>query len=348
MSSFGSLSVAMFKGFFRDKAALFFTFFFPLMFLIIFGLIFKDGGSGRVEIAVTGDGPVVAALSSMDAVELTRHDSFDDAVATVRAGDVSAAVTENGDQVVVRYAASDQVRAGTVQGLLSAVVGQANQAASGQPPRFTMVSEQVEDSSLKPIQYLTPGILSWGVASSAAFGVATGLVNWRRRQVLRRLRLAPVRPLTILNSRLSVTLGVAVVQAVLYVAIALTPPFGLKLSGQWWWGLLVLLVGTLAFFAIGMLAGAVSKSEEATVAIVNCIVLPMAFLSGTFFPIDNAPGWLRSISVLLPLRHMNDGLLNVMVRGMGLESILLNLGVLLGFTVVIGALAAWAFQWEDR
>lgn len=348
MNSFTSLSGAMFKGFFRDKAALFFTFFFPLMFLIIFGLIFKNDDAPRTEIAVSGDGPIITALSSMDVVELTRYDSFDEAVEKVRAGDVGGAVTQRGDEVIVRFAASNQVQAGTVQGLLSAVIGQANQQASGQPPRYLLSSEQVEDASLKPIQYLTPGILSWGVASSAAFGVATVLVNWRRKQVLRRLRLAPVRPITIISSRLSVTIGVAIVQALLYVGLALTPPFGLRLSGQWWWALLILIFGTLAFSAIGMLAGAVSKTEEATVAIVNIVVLPMAFLSGTFFPIDESPSWLQSISELLPLRHMNDAMLNVMVRGKGFEAIAADLGILLGFTVVIGALAAYFFQWEDK
>ena len=43
----------------------------------------------------------------------------------------------------------------------------------------------------------------------------------------------------------------------------------------------------------------------------------MAFLSGSFFPLDGSPQWLQVTSQLLPLRHLNDGMLDVMVRGDG-------------------------------
>ena len=49
----------------------------------------------------------------------------------------------------------------------------------------------------------------------------------------------------------------------------------------------------------------------------NFLVLPMAFLSGSFFPLDGARRWLQTVSKALPLRHLNDGMLDVMVRGDG-------------------------------
>ena len=232
MRKFTSLSKAMFRGFFRDRVAVFFTFLFPLMFLVIFGLLFRDDGGSKVELGVVGDGPVIRALPA-DAVQVRRFDSLDTAVEQVRAGDLPAVVAQQGDEVVVRFAASDQVRAGTVLGLVNGVVSQANVAASGRPPRFSMHAEQVEDSSLKPIQYLTPGLLSWSVATSAVFGSALTLVSWRRRQVLRRLRLAPVSAGSVLSSRLGVAFVVALLQATMFILLAITPLFGLLLSGAW-------------------------------------------------------------------------------------------------------------------
>ena len=49
MTAFKSLALAMLKGFFRDKATLFFTFVFPLMFLVVFGLLFRDAGAEKIE-----------------------------------------------------------------------------------------------------------------------------------------------------------------------------------------------------------------------------------------------------------------------------------------------------------
>jgi ABC-2 type transport system permease protein len=73
----------------------------------------------------------------------------------------------------------------------------------------------------------------------------------------------------------------------------------------------------------------------------------MAFLSGAFFPLQGAPAWLDAISRALPLRHLVDGMLDVMVRGEGPLTILPQLGILLGFAVVVGAIAVAVFQWDD-
>lgn len=347
MTAFKSLSLAMVKGFYRDKATLFFTFVFPLMFLVVFGLIFRDAGSEKIKIGVVGDGPVIAALDQTGALELERVASLDDAVRKVRDGDLPAMVAEQGDAVTLRFAASDQTQAGTVRGIVTGVVGYVNQVATGQPPRYRVEASQVEDSSLKPIQYLTPGIMSWGVAVTAVFGAALTLVSWRKKQVLRRIRLAPVTVGTVLTARIVVTLGVAVVQAIVFVAIGLLPVFGLRLTGTWWMAIPVFVLGVTAFFAIGMLVGSFAKTEEAATGAANIVVLPMAFLSGTFFPIDAAPPWLRTVSQGFPLRHMNDGIMDFMVRGKAASALVVPCLVLIGFTLVLGLISARVFQWEE-
>lgn len=345
-SAFLALSKAGFLGFIRDKATLFFTFLFPMMFLVLFGLLFGNEGVSRTSIGVVGDGPVISALERSDAVELTRLDSAEAAREQVRDGDLPAYVEQNGDTITLRFAASDRTQAGVVNGLVAGVVNQANIAATGQAPRFTLDSAQVEDESLKPIQYLTPGIMSWAISISAVFGAALTFVNWRKKQVLRRLRLAPVRPVTVLGSRLLVALGVAVLQFVVFVGVAMLPVFGLRLSGQWWLAIPLLLLGTLSFFAIGMLVGAFCKTEEAASGVANLITLPMAFLSGALLPLDAIPQWLQNVSLIFPMRHLNEGMLDVMVRDQGIGALLLPAMVLLAFTAVVGLIAAKVFRWE--
>ncbi|GLW95906.1 ABC transporter permease [Actinokineospora globicatena] len=344
---FKSLAIAMAKGFVRDKATLFFAFVFPLMFLVIFGLLFRDIGAEKMKLGAYGDGEVITALERSGVVELERFATAAEGEAKVRDGDLPGLVEATGTTVVLRFAASDQAQAGTVQGLVAGVTQQLNVAASGQPPKYDFRAEQVEDSSLKSIQYLTPGILSWGIAVTAVFGAAITLVNWRRKQVLRRLRLAPIGITPILTSRVVVTIGVAVTQALLFIGVALLPVFGLTLSGTWWLSIPVFLSGVLAFFAIGMLVGAFCKTEEAATGAANIVVLPMAFLSGTFFPIDLAPKWLQTVSQVFPLRHMNDGVTDFLVRGKGPEALLLPCGVLLGFTLVVSFIASRVFTWEE-
>ncbi|SMD01112.1 ABC transporter permease [Lentzea albidocapillata] len=347
MTAFRTLSVAMFKGFIRDKVTLFFTFLFPLMFLVIFGLILRDAGADKPRIALVGDGPIVSALRDSGALELESYNDVDAAVRKVKDGDLPAALIIRGQQVDVRFAQSDQVQSAIVLGIVNGFVDRANLAATGQPPTFTFAAEKVEDASLKPIQFLTPGILSWGVAVSAVFGSALTLVSWRRKQVLRRIRLAPISTTSVLSSRILVSAGVALVQGAIFIGVASLPVFGLQLSGQWWLAIPLLLLGTIAFFALGMLVGAFAKTEEAASAAANIVVLPMAFLSGTFFPVDQAPAWLQTVSKIFPLRHMNDGMLDVLVRGKGIEALVVPGAILVGFSLVVGFVASRVFKWEE-
>jgi ABC-2 type transport system permease protein len=238
------------------------------------------------------------------------------------------------------------VQAATVRGTMSAFVQNANVAASGRPPRYHLRALQVEDASLRTIQYFTPGLLGWAVAMSATFGAAMTLVQWRTSRLLRRLRLAPVPTGALVSARILVSVGVALLQLTLFVGLAVLL-FGLQLTGSWWMAVPLVVAGTLAFMAIGLLAGSVSKTSEGASGLANLVVLPMAFLSGSFVPLDVAPAWIRAVSHALPLRYLNDGMLDVMVRGQGPVAALAPIAVLLGFAAVVGLAATRLFRWES-
>lgn len=349
-----SLSRAMALGFLRDKTALFFTILFPLMFLVIFGAIFKDQGASRSEVIQIGavellDSIPAAQRSQLDEVlQLEKTDDRDGALEKVRKGDADAAVEQVGRTIVLHYSAADQVTSGTVRGLFNSLVQGGNLAAAGvTAPAFSLDARQVEDESLKAIQYLTPALLGWAVATGGMFGAALTLVTWRQKKLLRRLRLAPVHIGAIAGARVVVSVGIAFVQAAIFIVVALIPFFGLKLSAYWWMCFPLILVGTLAFLSLGLLAGSFTKTPEAASAVANLIVLPMAFLSGAFFPLDSAPGWLKAVAEVLPLHHLVDAMLDVMVRGQPPSAVLPELGLLVGFGVVVSAIAASLFRWED-
>ncbi len=263
----------------------------------------------------------------------------------MRKGDADVAVEMRGDTLVAHYTQTDQTKAATTQGTLNAFVDGANQDASGQPPRYALRTERVEDKSLKTIQFVTPGLLGWAVAMSAAFGAAATLQGWRNSKLLRRLQLSPVPASSVVAARVVVTVLIALVQMVIFVGLGMAA-FGLQLTGSWWMSVPLLIAGTLAFMSLGLLAGALAKTQEGAVNLANFLVLPMAFLSGSFFPLDGSPQWLQVTSQLLPLRHLNDGMLDVMVRGDGPGAALLPIAILLGFATVVTLVAVRLFRWE--
>ncbi len=351
MSTMISLAWAMSLGFIRDRMAVFFVILFPLMFLVLFGGIFSDQGQSRSKLVEVGS---VALLDQLpgeakqafdQAFEVEHSDDLAGAVQQVRDGDVDAAVEQHGDQLVLHFSQADQVKAATVRGTLGAFVDAANVAATGRPPAYTLDAQQVEDDSLKTIQYVTPGLLGWAVAMSATFGAALTLVQWRTTKLLRRLRLAPIPTSSLVFARVFVSLGIAMVQMAIFLGLAVAV-FGLRLTGSWWMGIPLVACGTLAFMAIGLLAGSFSKTSEGASGVANLIVLPMAFLAGSFIPLEVAPGWLQNVSRVLPLRYLNEGMLDVMVRGKGPAAALMPMAVLVGFAVVLALVATRVFRWD--
>ena len=71
------------------------------------------------------------------------------------------------DTILLTYSSADPVGAATVQGIFNAFVDQANIAVSGLPPTYTLQTNQVEDESLQPIQYIAPGMIGYGIAVGA-------------------------------------------------------------------------------------------------------------------------------------------------------------------------------------
>jgi ABC-2 type transport system permease protein len=350
-SPFWAIAVAIVKGFFRDKASVFFALIFPLMFLVLFGGIFNFDSSPRITVVQVGDVPLVDGLPAGareafdESFEVTRSSDRAAALAEVRKGDADVMIAQEEDTLVAHYTQADQVRAAVTQGTLRAFVDGANVAASGQPPAYGFRSERVEDQSLEPIQFVTPGLLGWAIAMSASFGAAATLQGWRQTKLMRRLQLSPVPASTIVGARVLVTVLIALVQMAIFLGLGFAA-FGLQLTGWWWLSVPLLVLGTLCFMSLGLLAGAVANTAEGAVNMANFLVLPMAFLSGSFFALDAAPAWLQNISLVLPLRHLNDGMLDLMVRGAGPGAIVQPALILLAFTVAMTAVAAKLFRWD--
>ncbi|TDB88793.1 ABC transporter permease [Actinomadura sp. KC216] len=351
--SFKSLSRAMFLGFRWDRTAMFFTVLFPLMFLVILGGVFGHQTTSKVEVREVGASSILDQAVAQGGDELgkvmkvTKSSDRAGALRDVEKGDADAAVEQRGNELIVHYSAADQVKSGTVRGLMDSIVQSANLGATGRPPAYMMTGQQVEDDSLKAIQFFTPSLLGWALASAGVFGASQTLVTWRTKGILRRLQLSPAPIPTVFAARVAVSLAIALVQFALFVLVAQLPVFGLRLGGAWWMAIPMVLSGVLAFLSIGMLIGAWAKTQETAQAVTQLVVLPMAFLGGSFFPLDASPGWMRALSYAFPLRYLNEGMLNVMGRGLGPASALPHIAVLLGVAVAGAVIAMRLFRWDD-
>ena len=109
---------------------------------------------------------------------------------------------------------------------------------------------------------------------------------------------------------------------------------------------LFILLGTLAFVALGFIVGSAASSQEAAMPLVQFIALPMLFLSGIFFEVDQSPRFLEPITRALPLTYLADALRQATVHATALNPLWLDAAVLAAWLAVGLAVSIRLFRWE--
>ncbi|GHE49061.1 ABC transporter permease [Streptomyces capitiformicae] len=353
-SAVRALSHAMILAFLRDKILIFFTIVLPLLALPVFALLYGDDSPTRAKVAQIGAVELLDSLDDAERAELdetltvTRVKDESKALSDVRKGTYDALIRQGtGNTLVLRYSTADPTKASLVRTNVDSLVRQAGLDAVDAPAAYSLKSTEVASEAAEPIEYLTPGLLGWGVATGAVFNTALSLVSLRQRKVLRRMRLAPISAATIMASRIAITLLTALAQTALFLLVASLPWFGLRLTEAWWLIVPLVLCATLAFMSVGVLVGSFAKNEEAANGLAQLLVLPMSLMSGAFFPLDNAPDWFKTIGHVMPMQYLVDGSETVLSQGGGLLDVLPTMGGMLLFGAVLGVIAWRFFAWGD-
>src|SRR5208282_3198148 len=78
---------------------------------------------------------------------------------------------------------------------------------------------------------------------------------------------------------------------------------------------LLILAGAIAFSGLGLIMASLVKDGQAATGAANAVSLPLMFLSGSIFPVDQLPWFLKFIADISPLTYLNDGLRAAMISG---------------------------------
>jgi len=194
---------------------------------------------------------------------------------------------------------------------------------------------------------LLAGMLGYGTANTTFAGLALILVARRETGILKRIRSTPLPAATYLTAVLvSIMIVFALQAASLFVLGRLlksTPWPGHLLSLA-----LALALGAAAFAGLGVAATGFIRSLEGSSAVVNVLVLPMAFLSGSFGPTRHYPQALRVIGDVLPLKHLLDLVNGVYLHGRHIWDKPGAVAVLVGWGALGIGVALRRFRWEPR
>jgi ABC-2 type transport system permease protein len=218
------------------------------------------------------------------------------------------------------------------------------------PPMLFLLLGAVYDGEIDgvpAVDRLLVGIIGYGCANTALAGLAITLVIRREGGILKRLRATPLPPPVYLAAVLVSTLLVFCLQ------IAVTVLLGVALydaqGPESWLALVpVVMLGAAAFAGLGLGLTSLIRSAEGASAVVNLVVLPMAFLSGSFGSTNRYPDVLQAVADVLPLTHLIDLVQAAYLHGDSLAEDPGAVGVVVAWGLAGLAVAVRRFAWEPR
>jgi ABC-2 type transport system permease protein len=194
---------------------------------------------------------------------------------------------------------------------------------------------------------LLAGLFGYGAANTAFAGLAIILVGRRETGTLKRLRATPLPPGAYITAVILSTLVVFALQSVALLLLgallfdASAPANALGFAGA-------IVLGVVSFAALGIGASALIRSADGASAVVNVVLLPMAFLSGSFGPTRDYPGFLQAIADVLPLTYFLDIVNGIYLDGDSLFADPRALAVLAAWGAAGVVVALRRFSWMPR
>lgn len=357
-----SIAGAFTKRFFRDKVAMFFTFIFPLIFLVVFGGLFGGDNQPSFTIGLVNNSQTdfasdfISQLNEGEIFEVTEVESVDAATEQLGRGEFDVIVevpTGFGEisgnrptgELVAYYDEADQQLAQTFSAVMNSILDEINgQFVSTQKP-LTLSTQTLQTSNLTQFDYTFSGLIGFTILSLSIFGMANGFPSDKKAGYLRRMRSTPLRvsQLLIATGLNYLLIGMISIAVMMFAGIVF---FDFQMSDAWVSFILFSAISVIAMFSFGLAIGGWAKNEQQAAPLSNLIAFPLMFLSGVFFPRFLMPDWLQDVSYFLPLTPIIDGLRQIMTEGVTLLDLGSELALITAWAVVVYLIAIRIFRWE--
>ena len=336
------LTRARMVGFLREPEAVFWTFAFPILMALALGIAFRNQGPQRSRVGVEESpraAAVADALSRSKDIEVVRLAPAE-SDAALRRGRVAVLVRAGDGPPRLAY---DPARPETRLAYLETV--DALELAAGRTDRVGAISDTRPRPGSRYIDFLIPGLLGLNLLGTGMWGVGFPIASARQQKLLRRMIATPMRRTDYLWS-LVLARGVWLVLEVALVLGFGILAFGTIVRGSWLAFTLVIVVGAIAFSALGLLVVSRAKTIEAVSGLMNFVMMPMWLLSGSFFSSERFPAIMQPLVQALPLTLVNNGLRAIMNESATLATVMPVLLALGAWSVVSFVLALRLFRWE--
>jgi ABC-2 type transport system permease protein len=359
----------------RNRITLIFSIIMPILMIGMIGLIFQDSASSinKTPVGLIVDdmgilGQQVASMidtvaSESGAIQIVQVTAQSEVHGLILAGDIRGAIViphnfsssiQNQTQaqiLVLTDPSNPTIAQGLIQYLSQVIAIIADQfsrdiIATGMPiidPDFilnplTLQVETIVTGGGSSFDFVAPGFIAMNVMMSGLSALGAALARERESGTLAGILMSPIsRTAIILGKMISFTVR-NLFQGGITIAMAIIV-FGITIRGNPLLITGILIIGTLSFLGLGIVATAIAKEQESAQLVLGLLQFPMMFLSGVLFPVEQMPVFLQTVSKVLPLTYAVDALRKVMILGAGINAVIEPLFILIALaivTIVIG------------
>jgi ABC-2 type transport system permease protein len=256
-------------------------------------------------------------------------------------------ISQNASVVLKTVPPEVDTSAATVRGIVEQIVEVFNTATTGQnPPQVVTVQlESLVSENFRFIDFFVPGLIGMTLMTTGVFGA----VGWNTRNkelgILKKLATTPLSKIEWIIGVILFELVMCAISTAVILSVGVLV-FDLRVLPSIY-SILLIVAGAITFPGMGMVIARFVKETDSADAAANAITFPMMFLSGSFFPLEMMPDFLREIAKVLPLTYLNNGLRDSMVYG-NASSALYNTAIVLAVGIIFIIIGSLITSWREE
>ncbi|MAV14624.1 MAG: hypothetical protein CL705_02035 [Chloroflexi bacterium] len=357
MKIYLSFTIAASKMFFRRKSSIFWSLFFPVVTMLVFGnaniLGYSAPNVGLIDYANTDNSRLITeSLKQSKSTEIQLLLSENEATELLTKGSIASYITINSSnnnpqsEIIITTRKDDFAEKEVVSNLVNSVMNENKNSSE----ELSNIKSNIADINYQGYKgFIIPGIAAMAIMQNGIFSVVFTLLSYKNQGVLRRLQATPISPSHFIVGHLISRVTIIILQTFLLLIMGV---FILGVSiGQgsimaWINILLLSLLGGVLFLSIGLAISSLAPSEDSAPALANLVTFPMLFLSGVFFPIDFLPKFVGYVSNILPLTHLAQGIRLSALYGNSTLTTLPQIGITILWLAIAFSICAFTFKWE--
>jgi ABC-2 type transport system permease protein len=197
---------------------------------------------------------------------------------------------------------------------------------------------------LKTRVFMLPNIMGLILVAIITVLMTMAIVKEREVGTLEQLIVTPIKPWQLIIGKTIPFIMVGFLDSLVAITVMVLW-FGIVIKGSFIFLLFASLIFVLSILGIGLFVSTISRTQQQAMMVAQFgILLPMIYLSGFAFPIENMPGWLQPVTYLIPLRYYIIILRGVILRGASFIELLPDTIILLVLGIIILAASVFRFR----